>query len=35
MSATADVKRYSEFMRPLCELGQLPGKIALGESAVV
>ena len=35
MSATADVRRYSEFMRPLCEQGQLPGKVALGESAVV
>ena len=35
MSATAAVPRYSEFMRPLCEQGQLPGQVALGESAVV
>ena len=26
---------YSEFMRPLCEQGQVPGQVALGESAVV
>ena len=35
MSATAAVPRYSEFMRPLCEQGQAPGQVALGESAVV
>ena len=35
MSATAAVPRYSEFMRPLCEQGQVPGQVALGESAVV
>ena len=36
MSATADVRRYTDFVRPLCtDSGGKPGMYAIGESATV
>ena len=34
MSATADVRRYSEFVRPLCD-DDVPAQYAIGDTAVV